>query len=299
MPQAVFGVTRRQFLRVVGAGAGWLAVRPAFARGVDPHRVALLSDTHIPDTPGTQDHGCSMVERLRTAVKEITGLADKPTAAIFDGDLAWKVGTRLEYATLAKEIEPLVRAGVPLHFGLGNHDTRDAFLAGFQAHAPEMRPVDGKHILIVDTPRADLFILDSLEPSLGAAGKCGKAQTDWLALALDLNEKKPAVLFVHHNPVFAADPKSNGLADTTELWKTIQDRKRVKALVFGHTHTWKVDRKDGIHLINLPAVGYPFKASEVTGWVDAFLGESGMKLAVQAFDRKHPAHGKVTELTWR
>ena len=28
----------------------------------------------------------------------------------------------------------------------------------------------------------------------------------------------------------------------------------MKAYVFGHTHTWKLAEKDGIHLINLPAI---------------------------------------------
>jgi predicted phosphodiesterase len=83
------------------------------------------------------------------------------------------------------------------------------------------------------------------------------------------------------------------------LWDVVAARRRVKALVFGHTHTWKLDRRDGVHLINLPAVAYPFAESEPTGWVDAELRGGGIALTLRAFDPRHAAHGKVHELTWR
>ena len=79
----------------------------------------------------------------------------------------------------------------------------------------------------------------------------------------------------------------------------LKDRPHVKAFVFGHTHTWKLAEKDGIHLINLPAIGYPFAKAEVTGWVDAAFTEKGVKLEVRAIDPKHAKHGDKAELTWR
>jgi predicted phosphodiesterase len=69
--------------------------------------------------------------------------------------------------------------------------------------------------------------------------------------------------------------------------------------VFGHTHTWKLAERDGIHLINLPAIGYPFAKTEVTGWVDATFTEKGVKLEVHAIDAKHAKHSDKAELTWR
>ena len=91
----------------------------------------------------------------------------------------------------------------------------------------------------------------------------------------------------------------NGLADSADLWPVLKDRPQVKAFVFGHTHTWKLAEKDGIHLINLPAIGYPFAKAEVTGWVDAHFTEKGVKLEVRAIDPKHAKHGEKVELTWR
>ncbi len=46
-----------------------------------------------------------------------------------------------------------------------------------------------------------------------------------------------------------------GLIDTDDLFAVAKPRRNVKAMVFGHTHHWGVERIDDIHLINLPALG--------------------------------------------
>ena len=106
---------------------------------------------------------------------------------------------------------------------------------------------------------------------------------------------------MHHPLQFEPDKnkKYNGLADSAELWPLLKSRNHVKAFVFGHTHTWKLAEKDGIHLINLPAIGYPFAKTEVTGWVDAAFTEKGVKLELHAIDPKHARHGDKAELAWR
>src|SRR5438309_7890043 len=53
-------VTRRRFLGSLAAAAGVVVVRPTFAADADPHRVAFLSDTHIPELPATVNNGCNM-----------------------------------------------------------------------------------------------------------------------------------------------------------------------------------------------------------------------------------------------
>lgn len=299
MPITLAPVSRRSFLGMLGAGAGWLCVRPVFAAGADPNRVALLSDTHIPDAPERGDFNCNMTDRLRRVVDEIRRFDPKPACAVITGDLAWKLGTPGEYARFAKEVEPLAAATIPLHLGLGNHDTRAAFLEGMKIGGTESRPVAGKHVLIVDLPRADLVILDSLEPRLGNAGECGAAQLMWLGNALDRHATKPALVFVHHNPQWSNnDGKGIGLTDTPGLWDVLKARPRVKALFFGHTHTYRIANKDGIQLVNLPAAGYPFKPTEVTGWVDLTLQERAVSLTVHALDAKHAQHLQTTELSW-
>ncbi len=293
-------ISRRQFLQFTAAGVGWLAVRPCLAADADAHRVALLADTHISDAPARGPHDCDMTERMRSAVAEITAVTPRLACAVINGDLAWKLGTPGEYARFTDAIAPLQKANVPLHLVLGNHDTRAAFLDGVKAAHPKESPVDGKHVLVVELPRADLIILDSLEPRLGIPGECGSAQLKWLGQVLDRNPTKPAVTFIHHNPQWLT-PKEEliGLADTVAFWDILKSRPRVKAHVFGHTHTWKLDKKDGIHLVNLPAVGYPFNPNGVTGWIDMRLTDKGAAMTVHAFDTKHAEHLKTSEVTWR
>lgn len=299
MPQSLRPLNRRQFVRVVAASAGWIAVRPALAADADPHRLALLSDTHIGESPTLVDLGCNMAERLRAAVGEVTALTPRPAGVVIAGDLAWKTGVPGDYALLAQGLEPLRRSGIPLHLALGNHDNRGNFITGMAKDLPRERPVDGRQVLIVETPRLDVLILDTLEPRLDAAGQCGAAQLGWLAKALDRTTKKPAMVVIHHNPQWKPDPSSYALRDTQELWGVLRARPRVQALVFGHTHQWTLDRRDGIHLINLPAVAYPFRAADPTGWVDAWVGERGIRLTLQAFRGRHADHGKAHELAWR
>jgi predicted phosphodiesterase len=104
---------------------------------------------------------------------------------------------------------------------------------------------------------------------------------------------------VHHNPVSATQGKVPGLTDTKELLGILGPRRHVKALIFGHTHTWRHVEQDGLHLVNLPAVAYPFDPKEVTGWVDVTLSDESARLEVRAHDTTNKAHGETVELKWR
>ncbi len=122
-------------------------------------------------------------------------------------------------------------------------------------------------------------------------------QLEWLAKALDARSAKPAIVLAHHNP----DPiiRIHGLTDTAELFQVLAPRKQVKAYVFGHTHQWRLDRLFDIHLVNVPAIAWPFEPSQVRGYVSARLRRDGMTLALHALDHNHAKHGEKVELQWR
>lgn len=299
MPVTLPPLTRRGFL----ASAGVLLVRPPFALAadVDPHRVAFLSDSHIGEKPENTDRDCNMADRLKVVAAEVARLDPKPVCAVIDGDLAHKTGTAAEYELFAKLIEPVREAGIPLHLGLGNHDNFARFAEGLAKLRPKDKPVEGKQIVVIELERVNLFVLDSYDPKNTVGGMLGSEQLKWLAKALDGRKAKPAVVCVHHPLQFNATKgkQANGIADTADLWPVLKDRPHVKAFVFGHTHTWKLAEKDGVHLINLPAIGYPFAKTDVSGWVNAHFTETGVNLEVRAIDPKHAKHGEKAELTWR
>ena len=47
--------------------------------------------------------------------------------------------------------------------------------------------------------------------------------------------------------------------------RNLQRRREVKAVIFGHRHVYTLDQIDGIHLVNLPAVGYSFADGNPVG----------------------------------
>jgi 3',5'-cyclic AMP phosphodiesterase CpdA len=301
MPLHFASLSRREFLRrSVLAGAGFLTL-PALraAANVDPHRWALLSDTHIAGDPATIAREVNMAEHLRVAVAEVRALAVAPAGVFVNGDCSLDHGLAEDYATFAELLKPVTEAGLPVHLGLGNHDERETFWASLQDARPASPPLVSKQVSVVESARANWFLLDSLDVTKQTPGRLGDEQRSWLVTALDAHPGKPALVMVHHNPIASAPGKQTGLLDTEELLAILLPRRQVKALFYGHTHTWRFAAQDGLHLVNLPAVAYPFGKTEVTGWVDCKLREGGAALEMRATDPAHPAHGKVTELTWR
>ena len=301
MPLHLTPLSRREFLRrSLAASAGALAL-PAFraaAANADPDRWALFSDTHIAADQAAISREVNMAAHLRAAVAEVRALAVPPGGLIVNGDCSLDHGPAEDYATFTELLGPLRAAGLPLHFTLGNHDDREIFWSALKDTKAATPPVASKHVSVLETARVNWFLLDSLDVTKATPGRLGDEQRAWLAQALDARPGKPALLMVHHNPIAPAGKKA-GLVDTEELLALALPRRHVKAIFYGHTHTWRFAEQDGLHLVNLPAVAYPFAPSEVTGWVDCKLREGGAALELRALDTKHAAHGKVTELKWR
>ena len=302
MPLHLPPLTRRTFLRRSLAATASLLTFPrlrAAESDADPDRWALLSDPHIAADRAAMKSGINMTEHLEAAVRGVRALASRPAGVFVNGDCALLKGLAEDYATFTSLITPLREAGLPLHLTLGNHDDRDIFRTSLKAAIPAAPPLASRHVSIVEGARANWFLLDSLDEVNKAPGTLGDEQRAWLAKALDAHTAKPALVLVHHNPVSSAPGKKGALTDGDELLALLLPRRHVKALFFGHTHTWRLTEKDGLHLVNLPAVAYSFGATEVTGWVDAKLSERGAALTLHAHDTQHAAHGKTTDLAWR
>jgi 3',5'-cyclic-AMP phosphodiesterase len=301
MPFHLPPISRREFLRrSLAASAGLLtipALRAAESKA-DPDHWALFADTHVAGDAAMARFDVNMADHLRAAVAGVRALPSAPAGVLVNGDCAFNHGLAEDYATFTDLLKPLSEAGLPLHLTLGNHDDREVFWEAIKDARPANPPLASKQVSIVEAGHANWIMLDSLEVTNKTPGSLGDEQRAWLAKALDARTDKPALVMVHHNPLFS-DGKKSGLLDTAELMEILQPRRHVKALIFGHTHTWRFAEQDGLHLVNLPAVAYPFKKEEVTGWVDCQLRAEGMSLEMHAHDTQHPAHGKVSELNWR
>lgn len=316
MPITLPPITRRRFLAgSLAAGALALLRQPlsgaeveasaadvTSASSVEPDRFALLSDPHIAADATKVNKDVNMADHLKQVVGEVLWLDKRPAWAMVNGDCAFGLGLAEDYATFLGLLKPLREAGMPVHLTLGNHDDREKFWAAIPPEPGARERVEGRHVLVIESARANWFVLDSLDKTNQTPGVVGEQQIAWLGKALDERAAKPALVMVHHNPVWNSnDPKAkvNGIADTQPFYDAIQTRKHVKALFYGHTHNWQVEKRDGIHLVNFPAVSYPFKAGNPTGWVDARLADGGMTIELRCTDPKHAKHGEKHELEWR
>ena len=298
MPFHLPPLTRRQFIsRSALATAGLLLPRAAFAADETDCWI-LFSDPHIAADKELVFRDTQLAGHLRDVVKGALAADGKPLGVFVNGDCALKDGQAGDYTTLLDLIQPLREAGHIVHCTLGNHDDRDHFRTAI-AQKTEERVLPNKHVSLVPGRHANWLLLDSLDKVNVTPGLLDVEQREWVTKTLDANATKPCLVMVHHNPVFANAATSGGLRDTAELFEILKPRKHVKALVFGHSHRWEFTKHDDIHLINLPAVSYPFSADQPTGWTDCNINPTGASFELRAHDEKHRWHGQKKELVWR
>ncbi len=292
--------SRRDFLKVTAAMGGvatiFAAAPASSAEANQPTRMALLSDTHIPSSPDTEANGVNMTDNLQRAIADICKLQAPPSHLIINGDCAHLKGLPGDYANLAACLAALDDAQIALHVTMGNHDDRQPLHDALSNQRPADNPaVMSKHISVIETPYANLFLLDSLTRVNLVTGELGAAQVQWLAHELDARQDKPAIVMAHHNPQFTAPAEGKpwtGISDTKELFQVLDASKHVRAFFYGHSHNWTHSRREHFHMINLPPVAYVFSPGRPNGWVWAELTEDSMSLELNTFDPKHPQSGE-------
>jgi 3',5'-cyclic AMP phosphodiesterase CpdA len=268
MPIHLPPTSRRAFLHGLAVGGASLVLPRLRAAAIDepaPY-VALLADTHIDADPTKAVHkeAFNMSDHLRAAVDDILGQPTPPQAVAVVGDLALKNGRPGDYAQFLKLVAPLREHGIPVHLTMGNHDDRVPIREALRAQADPA--VEGRFATALDAAGLRLVMLDSLDKVDEVPGLLGEAQRGWLARTLDAAPDRATVVLMHHHPSPTDEPAPGSLQDTAALLEILRPRKQVKALVFGHTHVWRLDERDGLRLVNLPAVAYHFDAKQPLGW---------------------------------
>ena len=305
MPLHAAGLSRRTFLAQGAAAiAGITVLRNGWGAesGMNPNRMVLLSDTHIPSTPDVTAHNTNMTSNLRQVVKEILALETKPAAVLINGDCAYLKGLPADYANLANCVAPLSEARLPLHMTMGNHDDRGPFYDALKAQKPERPLLASKHLTLIESPMANWYLLDSLTQVNVVTGEIGVEQRAWLDQALGERPHKPALVVAHHTPQFDAPVAGQpwgGIKDTTEFIDLLARHPHVKAFIFGHSHNWSVTKRGALQLINLPPVAYLFAAGKPNGWVLAETSEKGLSLELKTIDPQHKQNGERVELAWQ
>ena len=284
-------ISRQQFLKTsVGVAASWHI--PTFRWGSPSDEEvhwALLSDTHVASDREDTYRGFKPYENLKALVPQVQKI--NPQGVIINGDVARLAGEPADYQLVKALLNPLTQ-DMPVHMTLGNHDDRDHFARAF----PTTRTlVEEKYVHVIETSPVRMILLDSLLYVNKVVGLLGKKQRRWLELFLDSAEQKPTLIFVHHT----LGDEDSDLQDVERMFAIIRPHPSVKAVLYGHSHQYKYQQRDGIHLINLPAVGYNFTDDEPVGWVEARLSSRGGDFTLHARGGNQSSDGKTTHLDWR
>ena len=213
----------------------------------DENLIILLSDTHFFPEGYPK-------EWFNKIVKEILSMRPLPRNVISLGDLAYLYGREEDYRVAKEMFEPLEKAGITVTHAMGNHDRRDYFSKVFPEKAALSRCTD-RMVFIVETPRADVIVLDSLQQSENenewiTPGIIDEAQLEWLKQTLR-QYKKPVFIVTHH-PL-----------NEVKLKDHLFNCPTCCGFIHGHDHRWRPGWEqrnwkahEVIRTLCLPSTGY-------------------------------------------
>jgi 3',5'-cyclic AMP phosphodiesterase CpdA len=300
MPITLSPISRRRWIKGSLAAAFVPSISEAAEAG-NAETWVLFSDTHIAADEKLEARGAVMGENLARCVNQVLNMGQKPFGVLLNGDVAYLDGQQADYATFLNLIAPLRENAIQVHCTLGNHDDRKHFI-GAMTSPQDPHPVEGKHVEILSSATMNWILLDSLFEINHTPGQLGEAQLGWLDRSLAAAADKPTVVMMHHNPQgpIPEGKKATGLLDSEALFKVLARHKKVKALIYGHTHTWEHQRHEatGLHLINLPPVAYVFNQSRPNGWVVARATSDRLELEMRALNPAHEQHGEKIQISW-
>jgi len=288
-------MNRRQVLQAGLAFAGVAVLgscrsRPEAAKPDAPW--AFLSDTHIPTDPENNYRGFYPYRNLEKVLPQVA--SGSPQGLVITGDLARLTGQVGDYESLKKLVTPVADER-PVYLAMGNHDDRANFHRVFEKAAGDSQTIKDKHVMVVDAGPVRFVLLDSLMRTNDTPGLLGKAQRTWLESCLQGPDDRPTILFVHHS----FRDEDGDLLDAPRLFDLIAPAKKVKAIVYGHSHNYGYSKFERVHLINLPATAYTFGKDQPVGWVDARLTAKGGEFTLHAIAGNTQLDGQTTTLRWR
>lgn len=193
------------------------------------HRIVQITDTHIVDEGevlyGSVDTAANLEHALSTVADNAAQPGGRLDALVLTGDLA-NDGTPDAYRRLRSIVDPAAeRLGVPVFYGIGNHDHRDAFRAGLldgaaapagttpggtesDGHRGEFAPVD----YVIDLDGLRIVMVDSTVPGFHR-GELTPEQLAWLRTTLADSAPGGTLLTIHHPPFNTAAPESDDDVD--------------------------------------------------------------------------------------
>jgi 3',5'-cyclic AMP phosphodiesterase CpdA len=124
---------------------------------------------------------------------------------------------------------------IPLHFGLGNHDRRQALRDCFPSIPADQ---NGFIQYAVDIGGIRVVMCDTVEEGQDGGAFCEK-RAQWLQHALEDAPHTPTILALHHPPIPIFIPWMDDARDApwlTRLAATLSGKRQILTLAAGHMH---------------------------------------------------------------
>lgn len=191
--------------------------------------IAQITDVHLGFDPENPDEFNR--QRLDATLGALRLLSPRPDLLLVTGDIVNDGDDCQSYQRYREAIADLPFPVFPL---MGNHDSRDPFLALF----PDLPTADGFIQYAVEDFPLRILALDTLEVGRHGGGFC-ETRADWLRARLDEAPDRPTLIALHHPPVatgigwLSEDPEAQWVR---RLESVVAGRGNIVAMVAGHVH---------------------------------------------------------------
>ena len=194
-----------------------------------PLLIAQITDIHLgfePDNPAEFNR-----KRLDQTLRTLAAMTPRPDLLLATGDLADTGDDQVSYRRLKGA---LADYPIPVWFCMGNHDSREPFLAEF----PDAGSADGFIQYAIEDYPVRILVLDTLEVGRHGGGFCD-VRAHWLRERLAEQADRPTLLVLHHPPI------ETGLSWMTEdpdaawvgrLRSVVEGQRQIIGMITGHLH---------------------------------------------------------------
>ncbi len=206
----------------------------------DPNVIASI----VPAMPYSQ-------EVTQAVINEV--IDEKPDVFILTGDNT-NSGAQQDMESLAKMLEQVKEAGIPIIMTTGNHDFNHGLTESYQKLFFPLLTMDERdpHSLsyYTDIGNVRILAMDDSSYTEGSTGTFSEETMSWLKKALkDAREKGLRVLFLTHHNVLAGkkDAHNESYRITNEVLEPLLKKEHVCLCISGHLHSQAILEDGGLY----------------------------------------------------
>lgn len=223
-------------------------------------KIIHITDFHLA-RPGERLWGLDPYDRLDRCLSDIARWHADAAFCVMSGDLTNR-GETEAYGWIRERLESFPLESVLM---VGNHDSRDAFVAAF----PEVAVDPNGFVQSArETERGVFLFLDTLKGPVSEGAYCERRRA-WLADQLDRARDKPVWIFMHHPPFDVGIPYMDRikLEEPEKFAEVLSSHDDVRHIFFGHVHRAALVSWRKIPCTSLPGINHqvPLVSESVGG----------------------------------